>query len=412
MFLYYILAFRLRNKQPTFFQFRKDFIILFNDSGVELLSPNFSVPNAPAESWVLIDLNTSVESVPEIFIESAYFVVIAAPPHPRRWKSIQHYRPDIKMWFMEPFTLEELIQAREFDRHKLKEQDIQAFFEKYGPSARECFAWCSDLEYYDTKIRARIASVSWDTLTKALTTGVSRVGLSEGFHEIFLVTPEPEDPSSARVTVVTKYVNELLWDKDATARRQNHCQLYRTLRLVPASKAVTGELFAPAFQRLCVKGNKKVILHPMNRASVGPINYEFVTSQETVSETLELHPRILLTFNRRNPIPSLNANRYYRPTVHSYGDSYDSFIYDPNFSRVTAFQVTDAINHAIKPKGLYDLHNIARQSGINVNGLNIRFIIVTSEGSAVTSTVEKTVYDDLELEMYSLEMTKSDLYDE
>jgi len=134
MFLYYILAFRLHNKQPTFFQFRKDFIILFNDS---------------------------VASVPEIFIESAYFVVIATPPHPRRWKSIQHYRPDIKMWFMEPFTLEELIQARsrECDRHKLKEQDIQAFFEKYGPSARECFGWCSDLEYYDKKIRARITSV-------------------------------------------------------------------------------------------------------------------------------------------------------------------------------------------------------------------------------------------------------------
>lgn len=114
MLLYYVLAHRLLNKQPTFFQFRKDFVILFGDSGVGLLSPVFSVPKAPADSWVLIDSNTSVESVPQIFIDSAYFVVMAAPPHPRRWKSLQRYRPDINMWFMEPFTLEELIQALVF----------------------------------------------------------------------------------------------------------------------------------------------------------------------------------------------------------------------------------------------------------------------------------------------------------
>jgi hypothetical protein len=114
------LAIRLHNKQPTFFHFKEDVVIFFDEGGVRLLSPECSVSNVPAHpsSWVLVDLNTSVESVPGIFVEDDhhYFVVVAASPHPGRWESMTRTRHNIKfkLWFMEPPTLEELIQMSVF----------------------------------------------------------------------------------------------------------------------------------------------------------------------------------------------------------------------------------------------------------------------------------------------------------
>jgi hypothetical protein len=113
MFLYYLLALRLRNKQPTFFQFTKDVVILFDDHGVTLLPPGYANTSAPKGSWALIDSNADVQTVPPIFTgqRCPYFVVVAAPLCSKRWWSLQHYRPRIRVWYMEPFTLEELIQA-------------------------------------------------------------------------------------------------------------------------------------------------------------------------------------------------------------------------------------------------------------------------------------------------------------
>jgi len=113
MFLYYLLALRLRNKQPTFFQFTKDVVILFDHHGVTLLPPGYANTSAPKGSWALIDSNGDVQTVPPIFTgqRCPYFVVVAAPLYSKRWWSLQRYRPRVKVWYMAPFTLEELIQA-------------------------------------------------------------------------------------------------------------------------------------------------------------------------------------------------------------------------------------------------------------------------------------------------------------
>jgi hypothetical protein len=113
MFLYYLLALRLHNKQPTFFQFIEDVVILFDNRGVTLLPPDLADTSAPNGTWALVDSNAKVKSVPPIFTGALcpYFVVVAASPREDRWRSIRHYRPRVRVWFMKPFTLEELIQA-------------------------------------------------------------------------------------------------------------------------------------------------------------------------------------------------------------------------------------------------------------------------------------------------------------
>jgi hypothetical protein len=112
MFLYYILVLRLRKKQPTFFQYSLDFLLLFDNRGVRVVSPVIGDSDAPNEAWALIDSNTKVNDVPWIFEKSdcPNFVVVAASPRSERWKALLHNRSNTKLWIMEPFTLEELLQ--------------------------------------------------------------------------------------------------------------------------------------------------------------------------------------------------------------------------------------------------------------------------------------------------------------
>ncbi|KAI0296171.1 hypothetical protein BC826DRAFT_245379 [Russula brevipes] len=411
MFLYYLLALRLHNKQPTFFQYTPDFVILFNSLGVTLLPPNVSADtSAPKGSWALVDSNTEVKSVPRIFTGSKcpYFVVVAAFPHRERWQSLRHNRPNTRVWYMEPFTLEELIQVRELSEAKLSERNIKVFFKMYGPSARECLS-CIGLDRYDMDIRRLLSRISWDTLTKAIAS-VLDVPFDEGPHRIILVAPDPEDHFSPQVTIATKYINQLLWDQDAKALWRNYRQLYRALRLLPDGTGLTGvAFFEPSFHALCIRGKKNNFsLRPMSKGS-GRVNYTFKTfaPQGSRLETLELPPREQFIFDQGNPISVLNDKGYYRPTVHNH-PSYDSFIYDPQCRRVTVFQITEAKTHVVKPEGLYDLR--ARAQELGVQDLTIRFVIVTHVNSPVSCSVERNVYDDeLKLEMYFLEVDEGDL---
>jgi hypothetical protein len=150
----------------------------------------------------------------------------------------------------------------------------------------------------------------------------------------------------------------------------------------------------------------------MTQKNTGRINLKFETSdtsQVSEIETLEFHPRILLAFDRSNPIPSINEGTYYLPRVPNH-PSFDSFIYDAPSSRVTVFQVTDAVKHGVNPKGLRGLREITQRLNIDIS--EIRFVIVTSEESTVTCSVRKTVYNEFNLKMCFLEMTEGDLYNE
>jgi len=114
IFLYYLLAIRLLKQQPTIFQYEDTSVVLFNKNGVSRLSPRSSLVQTPrSKMWALVDSNKSVGTPAAMFIRdrSPFFIVIASSPRSTRWEAVEHYRPPIKLWFMEPFTLTELIQA-------------------------------------------------------------------------------------------------------------------------------------------------------------------------------------------------------------------------------------------------------------------------------------------------------------
>jgi len=149
----------------------------------------------------------------------------------------------------------------------------------------------------------------------------------------------------------------------------------------------------------------------MTKRATGTVNYIFVNfnSQPTTPEPLELPPQKRQYFNSKSPLTKLLANYYYQPTAGNQ-PSYDSFIYEPNFRRLTLIQVTEGESHGLKPKGIYGLRETA-QNLLGIEGLKLRVVIVVPENHPIECPVDKGMYDDLGLEMYYVEVTESDLYD-
>jgi hypothetical protein len=110
------LARRLLAKKPTIFQRDAKSIYFFSATGVQRLSRDTLHPSVkPSETWALLDLKQEVKTA-QIFLRdrSELFLVIASSPRPSHWEDVVRCRPPVKMWHMEPFGLEELIQAQVF----------------------------------------------------------------------------------------------------------------------------------------------------------------------------------------------------------------------------------------------------------------------------------------------------------
>jgi hypothetical protein len=110
------LARRLLARKPTIFQRDAKSIYFFSATGVRRLSRDTVNPSVNlSETWALLDAKQEDKTAPIFLIDrSALFLVIASSPRPSHWQDVEHYRPPVKIWLMEPFTLEELIQAQVF----------------------------------------------------------------------------------------------------------------------------------------------------------------------------------------------------------------------------------------------------------------------------------------------------------
>jgi len=150
----------------------------------------------------------------------------------------------------------------------------------------------------------------------------------------------------------------------------------------------------------------------------GPINYIFRNDQEndqrrnskfkTGSKTLKLRTQKLVFFDdEKNRIDDLLADHYYQPIAGNY-PSYDSFVYDPNSHQISAFQVTTAEDHDLKPKGVDALNELGQRLGIN--NLKIRIIVVIFGGAQVTYKVPKGLIQSVGPDVYTLEVTEKQLY--
>ena len=273
------------------------------------------------------------------------------------------------------------------------------FFEKYGPSARDCYTFCHAdvLNLYDTMVRKKVKQIGWDLLTDLLIWPLSVIEMDQASDMLILVQPRPNNRAVWRTTIVTETVSQLLWDRDSNEQWRNHHKLLKTLRLEPSAKALCGLVFEPAFHEMCVRGASLPIYSIT----------EFTNDLVKTSETLTLNKQTRISFSRNYPIDILLANHYYQPTA-SNNLSFDSFVYDPNHRRISAFQVTVAEELDLASKDLYALRELG--DTLQIDDLKIRVIMVVFESDQIAFTVNKGLYDDLGLEVYAIRVTEKQLF--
>jgi len=258
--------------------------------------------------------------------------------------------------------------------------------------------------------------MSWDFITVILTSHTADIKAEEGSHRVLLVEPQSEDRTVPKTSIVSKTVSQLLWERDSVEQWRNHHKLFKTLVRLPGTKAFFGTIFEPPFHELCVRGATFTI-HLMTRRT-GPIDYVFRNDQEndqrrnsifkTGPKTLKLRTQTRIFFDdENNRITNLLADHYYQPIASNY-PSYDSFVYDPNSHQISAFQVTTAEDHDLKPKGVDALHELGRR--LQIHDLKIRIIVVIFGGAQVTFKVPKGLIQSVGSEVYTLEVTEKQLY--
>jgi hypothetical protein len=229
--------------------------------------------------------------------------------------------------------------------------------------------------------------------------------LNDGSHKIILVRPSSSDRSSAVFTIITTTVSRLLHDRDSDARWQNARKLYRTLRADKESKATAGKFLEPQFHTMCMKGTS-LRLFSMD-VKPGGRTLDTFTNGDAANyhTTLVLPPQQRISFNRELPITNLLANQYYQPT-HGTQPSYDSFIFNPEETKFTLFQVTCGDTHSFNPKGINALIDLATK--LEVNDPKLEFVAVVPEGDKVEFQMPKV--RQFSLKMYYVEVTESELY--
>ena len=292
--------------------------------------------------------------------------------------------------------------SRQLQQIKHSETSIQQFLQEYGPSARNCYAFCDLIPYYFAHhIRDRVKDIRWATVTDVLTV---RKDVIDGSHKLILVRPSPADRSSPSFSIITKTVACLLHERDSDARWRNARMLYRTLRADPNSKSTAGKLLEPPFHALCMKGTS-FRLSSMNVKPGGGTRDTFTNDSANYHATLTLPPQPRIVFDREHPITTLLANHYYQPT-HGTQPSYDSFIFNPLEAKFTLFQVTCGLTHPVHLKGINALIDLATQLG--VNDPTLHFVAVVPEGDRVEFPVPKD--RNFLLHMLCIEVTEDELY--
>jgi hypothetical protein len=302
------------------------------------------------------------------------------------------------MMFMEYFS-------RQLQKIKNSETSIQRFLREYGPSARDCFAYCELIPHYSRQLNQKVIDIPWDIITTALTARKVLISLNDGSHKIILVRPSSSDRSSPLFSIITKTVSRLLHDRDSDARWQNARKLYRTLRADPESKTTAGKFFEPQFHTMCMKGTS-LRLFSMDVKPGGRTLDTFANDDAAnYHTTLVLPPQQHISFNRELSITNLLANQYYQPT-HGTQPSYDSFIFNPEEAKFTLFQVTCGNTHSVIPKGINALIDLATK--LEVNEPMLDFVAVVPEGDRVKFQVPKD--RPFLLKMYCVEVTENELY--
>ncbi|KAG8907815.1 hypothetical protein FRB99_001988 [Tulasnella sp. 403] len=414
LFLYYILCQHLVGRKPTILQTENNVFYLFSDSGVQKIPSSFSDLGyiVPSETWALVDSNTKVRMPAEAILNCySVFVVVAASSrnYCMEWDKARtpHH---ICMYYMEPWTLEELVAALPYQSLGPKEvptvDQLQSFYHLYGPSAHDAYRSARQPGQYKEALGSAIDDMTGKVIWKAVRNGNLDSGGLKELHKVFMVQPSPEGDAlppgfsdrheKMSVLVVSRYVMDLLWEAHEGIIWRDFIKHFQTTLQDPTAKAFAGQIFEHAAHSVLSSGGKFQAFKMTDK--VKQLNTHWKKSAKTVE--LELQPcphHLFLNIN----LLELGSKRYYQP-IASNNQTFDSFIYDNGSDSIMIlFQITVSHIHGVNEQGLHNIQEVRKKQ---LAGTQLWYIVVIPRQQEITITMQCKFYEAFIKEEPSFEM--------
>ncbi|KAJ6581254.1 hypothetical protein B0H19DRAFT_499724 [Mycena capillaripes] len=109
--------------------------------------------NLPQSTWVLVDSNSNLKTIPEEVLDTGFFIIQAASPRPERLVTKCDDPAGAQLCVMEPWSLWELIIGQTVQlRPSIPERLLVEFYDRFGGSARDAYVHALDQENFQKSI--------------------------------------------------------------------------------------------------------------------------------------------------------------------------------------------------------------------------------------------------------------------
>ncbi|KAF8215957.1 hypothetical protein K438DRAFT_618830 [Mycena galopus ATCC 62051] len=166
----------------------------------------------PTNAWILLDSNVDFLSPPQEVAECDRFFVQAVSPRGGRTAWAEKIRGPHQFCLMRPWTLAELFAGSSLQPRVCSGSDMQAFFCKFGGSARHVYQDSPNLPLFETQVDALARSLDSKVIRRIMTYPDPTVAVDDPIGHM-LITALPlndEDRTKFRSTSPTAYLEAKL----------------------------------------------------------------------------------------------------------------------------------------------------------------------------------------------------------
>ncbi|KAM6495199.1 hypothetical protein JOM56_009822 [Amanita muscaria] len=392
VFLYVLLVLRLHARLPTIFQSEKTHVYYFDDKGVFDMTPEFITTHFrfkfDQSTWCLIDSNPNLSTVPVFIQNLGLFIVQAASPRPHRFEWTKKAVAPVTRYFMEPWTLSELLVGRVLQVTPCSEAHIKYFSNLYGTSARSVYTNAEDPSDYLANLQDQLTSITYEKVDN-LVKQSSALDLSDPIsHQIVSISPGLSR-NLFEASIPTRHIYEQLRNSLPDKRLEVIARLYEIYVRVPKTRSNAGYILEDAVSDVFPLGGEWCLVSMVRSKHKGPKCTHWKTpADSTATQYLHLghlgrHIAIDINknpdktkYNRLETILFLSLSTsltlkdgFYLPSSPSQA-TFDGFIYESASKTATVFQVTTSKKHSVSEEGIKWLQ------GLGVK--KFRYIAVTT----------------------------------
>ncbi|EJC99444.1 uncharacterized protein FOMMEDRAFT_160497 [Fomitiporia mediterranea MF3/22] len=393
LFLYYILALRLLAQKSTVLLYRKGRCLIFHECGVYSMTLDqleTVVGLLPMETWFLVDSNEDVGPAPHFLFKSCRttprLIVVATSPRSERMT----FREDLqspRLW-MHPFKEKELYEAMGTQVRRWKEIQLRAFYEKFGPMAREAFVFAGIPDRYLRVIQEKLGPASSQNLRNGIGQvpyGYFETSLS---HKVLVAYPtDDSDRTEFNVAIPTRKLADLTISRLLEEENKQEARAICTLFLLnQKTRAIAGHLLESFALRVFPDGGQWGMTK-MDRTDAPPKNSHWKRNPAGEEHVLHIgHKGVFLQILQDDPDALASGTfvpvgyRYFKkdsPPPQEIG------FYTPVAANQPTFGAVARVNDAAKPFVIFQM-TCAKTHKLNSIGLNwlgqgkVDVIVVTS----------------------------------